>query len=153
MKNLISIPVTIFIFISILGCNFGPQTEPPKTENNSPSYTAKTPAAQKTVEATSEKPIRSTELIEAFKKDKDAANAKYKDNVILISGKITNINDVFGVKALNLRDSENVLGLQTYLAHKSDVEKVKVSDEVVVRGKVRGDGIDVVDNAVIIKVN
>ena len=79
--------------------------------------------------------------------------AKYKDKVILIRGKITNINDVFGVKALNLRDSENAAGLQTYLANKSDVEKVKVGDEVTVRGKVRGDGIDVIDDAVIVKVN
>jgi hypothetical protein len=148
MKNLISIPVILVIFLTILGCNFGARNESPKTENNTTP-----PVAQKTEEASSEKPIRSTELIEAFKKDKDGANAKYKDKIILISGKITNINDVFGVKALNLRDSENEMGLQTYLANKADVEKVKVGDEVTVRGKVRGDGLDVIDNAVIIKVN
>jgi hypothetical protein len=45
------------------------------------------------------------------------------------------------------------MGLQTYLENKADVEKVKVGDEVIVRGKVRGDGLDVIDGAVIIKVN
>ena len=89
------------------------------------------PAASK---EDAEKPVRSTELVDAFKENKDAANAKYKGKVILIRGKITNINDAFGVKALNLRDSEAAMGLQTYLADNADVEKVKVGDEVTVRG-------------------
>lgn len=150
MKNSISVLTIIFVFSCLLGCNFGSrdtaQTETNTQQNNQT-------VASKKEESTSEKPVRSTDLVDAFKKDKDAANAKYKDQTILISGKITNINDVFGVKALNLRASEDAVGLQTYLANSADVEKVKVGDEVVVRGKVRGDGLDVIDHAVIIRVN
>jgi hypothetical protein len=92
MKNSFSISVIIFIFISILGCGFRTQNETPGSQNNSSTNPTTTPVAQKSEESASEKPIRSTELIEAFKKDKDAANTKYKGKVILISGKITNIS-------------------------------------------------------------
>ena len=150
MKNSISIPIIIFALVCVLGCGLGNRDETPKSEANSAQNK---PAVANKAETDDEKPVRSTDLIDAFRKDKAAANAKYKDKVILIRGKITNINDVFGVKALNLRDGEDAIGLQTYLANASDVEKVKVGDEVTVRGKVRGDGIDVIDNAVIVKVN
>jgi predicted small lipoprotein YifL len=161
MKNFFSIILIALVFLCLFGCNLGSSNETPRTENNSPANSVNQKAENKpesTVtnrneETAGDKPIRSTELVEAFKKDKAAANAKYKDKTILISGKITNINDVFGVKALNLRDNETASGLQTYLANKADVEKVKVGDEVVVRGKVRGDDTDVIDGAVIIKVN
>jgi predicted butyrate kinase (DUF1464 family) len=148
MKNSISLSAIIFVFSLILGCGFGKNNEVSKIESNT-----QPPIANKKEETNDEKPVRSTELVEAFKKDKDAANAKYKGKTILISGKITNINDVFGTKALNLRDSESVMGLQTYLENNDDVNKVKVGDEVIVRAKVRGDGTDVVDDAVIVKVN
>lgn len=151
MKNSLSILVIIFVFSFILGCGFGSNNEAPKSENNTQPVANK--KEENKAETTEEKPVRSTELVDAFKKDKDAANAKYKGKTILISGKITNINDVFGTKALNLRDSESAMGLQTYLENNDDVKKVKVGDEVIVRGKVRGDGTDVIDGAVIIKVN
>lgn len=151
MKNLISIAAVVFAFSCVLGCRFGDRAEDRQTPA-SPAANKPAATSQK-AETSDEKPVRSTELVEAFRKDKEAANAKYKDRIVLISGKITNINDVFGVKALNLRDNENAVGLQTYLANSADVEKVKVGDEVVVRGKVRGDALDVVDDAVIVKVN
>lgn len=151
MKNIFSLLVIIFVFSFILGCGFGSNKETSKTESNTQTVNNKKEESNK--ESSEEKPVRSTELIDAFKKDKDAANAKYKGKTILISGKITNINDVFGVKALNLRDSESVMGLQTYLENNNDVDKVKVGDEVTVRGKVRGDNTDVIDDAIIIKVN
>jgi hypothetical protein len=161
MKNFLSMTLIALVFLCTFGCGPGTTNQTPKAENNSPTNSANQKAENKTEspvtnrneETAGEKPIRSTELADAFKKDKAAANAKYKDKTILISGKITNINDVFGVKALNLRDNETASGLQTYLANKSDVEKVKVGDEVIVRGKVRGDDTDVIDGAVIIKVN
>lgn len=118
----------------------------PKKESKNERENKKEPAA-----TNEETAIRSTELIEIFRSDKNAANAKYKGKTILISGKITNINDVFGTMALNLRDSENAIGLQCYLADNDDVKKVAVGQEVVIRGKVRGDGTDVIDNAVVIQ--
>ena len=157
MKNSMSILTLMIALGCVLGCGFGNRADTPKNETNTaanqPPVASREEKAGKKEETEGEKPVRSTELVDAFRKDKAAANAKYKDKVILIRGKITNINDVMGVKALNLRDSENDMGLQTYLANKSDVEKVKVGDEVTVRGKVRGDGIDVIDDAVIVKVN
>ena len=157
MKNSISILTLMIVLCCVLGCGFGNRADAPKNETNTtanqPPVASREEKAGKKEETDGDKPVRSTDLVDAFRKDKAAANAKYKDKVILIRGKITNINDVMGVKALNLRDSENDMGLQTYLANKSDVEKVKVGDEVTVRGKVRGDGIDVIDDAVIVKVN
>jgi hypothetical protein len=157
MKNSISILTIVIAFVCILGCGSGNRAGVSKDETNGaqnkPAVANKEEKVAGTEEPAGEKPVRSTELVDAFRKDKAAANAKYKDKVILISGKITNINDVFGVKALNLRDGQDAIGLQTYLANGSDVEKVKVGDEVTVRGKVRGDALDVIDGAVIVKIN
>ncbi|HEY8563487.1 MAG TPA: hypothetical protein VIL74_24120 [Pyrinomonadaceae bacterium] len=150
MKNSVSILIIIFVLTGVLGCGFGNRAGGAKDETNG---APDKPAVANKEESEAEKPVRSTEIVDAFRRDKAAANAKYKDKVILIRGKITNINDVFGVKALNLRDGEDAIGLQTYLANGADVEKVKVGDEVTVRGKVRGDALDVIDNAVIVEVN
>ena len=168
MKNTMSLLAAALVVACVLGCRFGGAAE---SENkNAPvkqSNSARKPEKAATprpddapdepndepADEPADEPIRSTALVEAFKRDETAANAKYKGRTMLIRGRITNINDVFGVKALNLRDSENVLGLQTYLQNAADVERVRVGDEVTVRGKVRGDKTDVVDDAVIVEVN
>lgn len=82
--------------------------------------------------------IPSTVIIQDYAADQAAADARYKDQTLLIRGRITNLNDVFGTMALLLRDSESEVGLQCYLADNADAEKVKVGDEVVVQGRVRG---------------
>lgn len=166
----VSLVAAALVIACVLGCRFGGASE---SENkNAPvkqSNSARKPENAATPRPDDEpspetndepnepeesnEPIRSTALVEAFKRDETAANSKYKGKIILIRGRITNINDVFGVKALNLRDSENAPGLQTYLKNSADVERVKVGDEVTVRGKVRGDKTDVVDDAVIVEVN
>ena len=148
----------IFILSVALGCNFGKYFES-SSNNANQSNSAQTKNQQNTntesktsAEKTSTEPIRSTELIKVFEEDMEAANAKYKGKTILVSGKITNINDVAGVKALFLRDSEKDTGLQTYLEDNDDAKKVKVGDEIVVRGKVRGDKFEILDDAVVVEV-
>ena len=175
IKNSVSLLAAGLLLACVLGCRFGGdaaesenKNAPVKQSNAARKQpTAATPRAaeeppaeaddagdeQSAPSAPSDEPIRSTALVEAFKRDRAAANEKYKGKTLLIRGRITNINDVFGVKALNLRDSENVLGLQTYLKNAADVERVSVGDEVTVRGKVRGDATDVIDDAVIVEVN
>lgn len=140
----------IFILSVALGCNLGKYLESSSsnTANQSNSARQNTNSESKN----SAEAIRSTEIIKAFDEDVKAANAKYKGKTILVSGKITNINDVVGVKALFLRDSEKEPGLQTYLEDNDDAKKVKVGDEVIVRGKVRGDTSEVLDDAVVVEV-
>ncbi len=153
----------LMLLLAVLGCNLGKYIESTSdnanqsnssqtTNRQSTNSEVKKPVERTTSEKTSDEPIRSTDLIKAFEQDMNAANAKYKGKTILVSGKITNINDVAGVKALFLRDSESETGLQTYLANKDDAKKVKVGDEIIVRGKVRGDKFEILDDAVVVEV-
>lgn len=82
--------------------------------------------------------LPSTAIIQAYETDPVAADAQYKDQVLVIQGLITNINDVFGTQALLLRESEAETGLQCYLTDNADALKVKVGDRVVIEGRVRG---------------
>lgn len=82
--------------------------------------------------------IPSTTIIRDYEADPVAADAKYKDQRLVIQGRLTNINDVFGTQALLLRDSEAEIGLQCYLTDNADAEKVAVGDNVVIEGIVRG---------------
>ena len=82
--------------------------------------------------------IPSTTIIKDYEADPVAADAKYKDQVFVIQGRITNINDVFGTQALLLRDSEAETGLQCYLSDNADAARVAVGDAVVIEGRVRG---------------
>lgn len=150
MKNSISALALVFVLSFVSGCGVGVKDAPAKDAGRSPS--AATAASEKQ-EKQNEEPVRSAVLVEAFKRDTAEANKRYKDRIVLISGKITDIKDVFGVKALNLRDSDAVAGLQVYLKNAADAGRVRVGDEIVVRGKVRGDGFDIVDDAEIVKVN
>lgn len=99
--------------------------------------------------------IPSTTIIQDYETDPAAADARYKDQTLLIRGRITNLNDVFGTMALMLRDSETEIGLQCYLTDNADAAKVKVGDEVVVRGRVRGGELGffmVVDECAVVEV-
>ncbi len=151
------------ILLLILGCKFngGVNTgSVPEGNSGNRAVAQKTKEKRGTVKAESkpepeksENLVRSTQIVDDFSEDKDAANEKYKGKIFTIRGKITNINDVFGVMALNLRDSENESGLQCYLKDNEDVEKVSVGQEVTIRGKVRGDATDVIDDVVVIETN
>jgi hypothetical protein len=84
------------------------------------------------------KPIPATQIIDAYLADPVAADTQYKGQTLLITGEIANINEVFDVTALMLRDSEAQTGLQCYLTDSADADKVKVGDIVVIEGAVRG---------------
>ena len=82
-------------------------------------------------------PVETTQILKEHRQNPGAAEAKYGGKTLLIRGKITHINDVFGVKALMLRDSPSERGMQCYLQNAGDVKKVKVGDRVTLRGKLR----------------
>lgn len=146
-KNFLDISAIIFIFIFVsLGCktNADNTNRAEKTNNSN--------TTNKTVTTDSETPIRSGKIIEAFKKDKDA-NRVYRGKTFLISGKITNINNVFDQVNINLRENETETGLAAYLKNVADKQRLAVGDEVIIQGLVRDDENGIVDNAEIVKIN
>ena len=83
-------------------------------------------------------PVPTTAIIEAYEADQAAADARYKGKTLIMVGKVTNINDVFGTLALLLRDSADDIGLQCYLTDSADAQKVAVGQTITVEGTITG---------------
>jgi hypothetical protein len=109
-----------------------------------PSATVTTPTAiavavsDPAPTATPEPPIPTTTIIKAYEADQVAADAQYKDKTLIMTGKVTNINDVFGTQALLLRDSESDTGLQCYLTDSADAAKVAIGQTITIEGTIKG---------------
>jgi hypothetical protein len=88
--------------------------------------------------ATPEPPTPTTTIIKAYEADQAAADAQYQGKTLIMTGKVTNINDVFGTKALLLRDSENDTGLQCYLTDGADAQKAAVGQTITIEGTIKG---------------
>ena len=82
--------------------------------------------------------ISTTTIIKAYEADQAAADARYQGKTLRMTGKVTNINDVFDVKALMLRDSENDTGLQCYLTDSADAQKVSIGQTITIEGNQAG---------------
>lgn len=151
MKNTL---LNLFTFLLILtmfgfGCKFSTDDEP-RTETSPANSTVKAAESpQKTTDMMEAVPSR--EIVEAFR-NKDAKRL-YRGKTVTIRGKITNINDVFGMSNINLRDSESETGLVCYLQNAADKNKVKIGDEVVIRAAIEDTDIGVVSKAEILKIN
>lgn len=152
MKNVL---LSVFTFLLVVvmfgfGCKFSTDVEPQTESTNS------NPVAKKIVAPESEndesEAVASREIVETFGKDKDAKRL-YRGKTVMIRGKITNINDVFGMSNMNLRDSENEIGLVCYLKNAGDKNKVKIGDTVVVRADIEDTDVGVVSKAEILKIN
>src|SRR5512134_1718383 len=81
-----------------------------------PTAVVANPTATPISTATPEPAVPTTTIIQAYKTDQAAADAQYQGQTLRMTGKVTNINNVFDVMALMLRDSESEIGLQCYLA-------------------------------------
>ena len=88
--------------------------------------------------ATAEPAVPTTSIIKAYEADQAAADARYQGKTLRMTGKVTNINDVFDVKALMLRDSENDTGLQCYLTDSADAQKVSIGQTITIEGNIKG---------------
>jgi hypothetical protein len=117
---------------------FGLSLDAPDLEPGTYTVSVNGVSAEFTVPEPQPDALVSTTIIQDYEADPAAADAKYKDQIFVIQGRITNINDVFGTQALLLRDSEAETGLQCYLSDNADAARVAVGDTVVIEGRVRG---------------
>lgn len=99
---------------------------------------AAAPTAGPRPTATPEPPVPTTAIIEAYEADQAAADARYKGKTLIMVGKVTNINDVFGTLALLLRDSADDIGLQCYLTDSADAQKVAAGQTITIEGTITG---------------
>src|SRR5512141_2651619 len=96
------------------------------------------PTAAPVPTSTPELAVPTTTIIKAYEADQAAADARYQGKTLRMTGKVTNINDVFDVKALMLRDSENDTGLQCYLTDSADAQKVSIGQTITIEGNIKG---------------
>lgn len=152
MKNAL---LSVFTFLLVVvmfgfGCKFSTDVESQNETVNSNSSVKGVVTPERENDET--KAVSSREIVEAFGKDKDAKRL-YRGKTVTIRGKITNINDVFGMSNINLRDSENEIGLVCYLKNAGDKNKVKIGDTVIVRAEIEDTDVGVVSKAEILKIN
>ena len=103
-----------------------------------PTVVAANPTATPISTATPEPAVPTTTIIKAYEADQAAADAQYQGKTLIMTGKVTNINDVFDVKALMLRDSESDTGLQCYLTDSAEAQKVSIGQTITIEGNIKG---------------
>jgi len=137
MKNSLLNLLIIFSFglFLILGCSA------PK-ESNSTTKT-ETPVTNSATSSTStEKPlaVSSKDLTKTFEENELAANEKYNNKILAVSGKIENIAETMGNITVSLQGHNAVLSVVCNFAEseKSSVTKLKKGQQVTLVGK--GDG-------------
>lgn len=144
-RNLLNLFAILLIVVAgSLGCKSNASNAPSTEKADTSNSSVKT--------ENTETPMRSGKIMEAFIKNKDA-NRIYRGKTFLISGKITNINNVFDQVNINLRENENEQGLAAYLKNVEDKQRLKIGDEVIIRGFVRDDEHGIVEKAEIVKIN
>jgi hypothetical protein len=126
---------TAFLFVTVIAPGCGKKEEPSPKGGPSAVGGAKAPAPQ-----TLGKPdvtVTPAEWHAEFKKDPEAAKAKYKDKVIEMSGTVSSVRpDPYGeVGRVNLEVPKDLLGVECMLADKKPWTKVSPGSKVKVRGK------------------
>ncbi|HSD84165.1 MAG TPA: hypothetical protein VLG46_09915, partial [Anaerolineae bacterium] len=123
--------------IGLAACAAAPTPAAPTVVVANPTV-ASAPTAAPAPTATTEPAVPTTTIIKAYETDQAAADAQYQGKTLRMTGKVTNINDVFDVKALMLRDSENDTGLQCYLTDSADAQKVSIGQTIMIEGMIKG---------------
>lgn len=147
MKNAL-LNLSTFLLVVVMfgfGCKFSTDAEPQLDSSTAESTASE--SKKPAIEA-----VSSEEIVEAFRKDKDAAK-RFRGKTVTIRGNVTNINEFGGIANINLRANDVVVGLGCWLKNKTDKERVKVGDEVVVRAKIEDTDIGVVSNGEILQIN
>ena len=127
----------IVLVIGLAAC--GTSTTPAISTTPAASNTGVTnPIAAPVATTAPEPPIPTTTIIKAYEADQVAADAQYKDKTLIMVGKVTNINEVFGTMALLLRDSDSDTGLQCYLTDGADAHKAAVGQTITIEGTIKG---------------
>lgn len=135
MKNLLNLLIVGGIFITlILGCSGA-------NKNAATSTTSSAPATNSAA-APTEKPIavQAKALTKEYDENELAADAKYKDKMLAVSGKVSNIAETMGNVTVQLEGyniAKNVM-CSFDEAEKANVAKLKKGQQVTLIGK--GDG-------------
>lgn len=132
MKNLINLTIVGILFLAvILGCSGANKNASTSTANQSPATNAPT-----------EKPIavQAKALTKEYDDNELAADAKYKDKMLAVSGKVSNIAETMGNVTVQLEGHNIAKNVMCSFdeAEKANVAKLKKGQQVTLSGK--GDG-------------
>lgn len=138
MKNIFTL-----VFIStaglflVLGCSNSSDSNKPavKTESAAPEVSAQTtPEDQPPIKITAKN------LTKEYEENELAADGKYKDKQLAVSGKVSNIAETFGNVTVSLEGFNGVVSVMCSFeeSEKENVAKLKKGQNVILKGK--GDG-------------
>lgn len=131
MKNSIInlIFVSVFGLVVILGCS-------------APKETANGPAPSNTTAAATDKPmaVSAKNLTKTYDENELAANEKYKDKFLAVSGKVESIAETFGNVTVSLEGHNVVLTVLCSFeeSEKASVAKLKKGQQATLVGKSDG---------------
>lgn len=136
--SVINITITIGIgLLLVLNCS-----SPKESNIGSKSVTNSDNDRTTSTSESDEKPIAisSKDLTKTYEENELAANDKYKDKVLAVSGKIDNIAETFGNITVSLQGHNAVVSVMCNFdeTEKANVTKLKKGQQVILVGK--GDG-------------
>jgi tRNA_anti-like len=141
MKNQITLPIIISIFfLLILACGDGKKASDNSVVSTATNSTGanKSTATQKA----EDKPmaVTSKDLVKSYKENEVAADGKYKDKTLAVTGKISNIAETFGTYSVQLEGVDIIVSVQCTFAdsEKDAIAKLKKGQTTTLIGK--GDG-------------
>jgi len=80
--------------------------------------------------------VNATEFIQEFEKDIKAANAKYKDKIVIVNGRVSSVESAadttVNLKFIDSSGSYAIFAFQK--KHLADAKKVKAGDQVSIKG-------------------
>jgi hypothetical protein len=90
--------------------------------------------------------LSSTQLVKDFSADEQAASQKYNDRILLINGKVSEINLNSTTVILDAADPIAMVTCSFYADESAHLKNLKVGDELKIKGKCTGKLIDVILN-------
>jgi len=95
--------------------------------------------------------ITATDLQKAFEEDENAANARFLQKIVEVTGRVGTIKPVEGQSVNITLETENPLsGVICTLNRLSDISKIKEGDTISIRGRVSGSLMDILLNNCVI---
>jgi lysyl-tRNA synthetase class II len=90
--------------------------------------------------------LTSAQIVKEFSDDEQAASKKYNDKIVLVSGKINEINLSSSTVFLDASDAISAITCSFYADESSQLKTLKVGDVVKIKGKCTGKLTDVIIN-------
>ena len=130
----------VFVVLGIIGAVFGPKTPPSSTSTSPQSSAPSSSSSSKPAEAPAIS-VSATQLFTEYQDNEVAADAKYKDKILLITGTVESFGkDLADAPYIGLASGNQFMPVRCVFSgtDKEAIAKIKKGDQVKVRGTCHG---------------